>query len=241
MLADLAHMARLTTMGEMASGLAHELNQPLAAIMSYIEASMQMLRSRGHAAAEMLGAMEGAAAEAERAGKIIHRTKNFLRRTEPHQTSVSLNHLVQEAVALAARDIRLSNARLHLDLTSDLPPVLADRIQIQQVVLNLIRNALDAMQDTPLDERALTVRTGRTSDGLIETMVSDTGCGLAPETVGQLFQAFFTTKPDGMGMGLAISRTIIAAHGGRLDAIRRSGRGATFTFTLPPDEKGSRS
>jgi PAS domain S-box-containing protein len=241
LLADLAHMARLTTMGEMASGLAHELNQPLAAIMSYIEASMQMLRARGQATADILGAMDGAAAEAERAGKIIHRTKNFLRRTEPHQTSLDLNHLVQEALALAARDIRLGNARLQLDLAQELPPVLADRVQIEQVVLNLVRNALDAMQDTPADQRALTVQTGRTSDGWIETVVSDTGCGLAPETTGQLFQPFYTTKPDGMGMGLAISRTILAAHGGRLEAIPQSGRGATFRFALPPDEKGKRS
>jgi C4-dicarboxylate-specific signal transduction histidine kinase len=239
LLADLAHMGRLTTMGEMASGLAHELNQPLAAIINYVDASVRLLRAQGQTPAKVIDAMEAAAAEAERAGSIIHRMKNFLRRTEPRQTSVDLNQLVQEALALSGRDIRLSSTHLQLDLASDLPVVMADRIQIEQVVLNLLRNALDAMQDTPQEERILTVRTRRTNKGEEEIAVSDTGCGLSADTQERLFQAFFTTKPGGMGMGLAISRTILAAHGGRLEATPHAVRGATFSLTLPLADKGS--
>lgn len=149
LLADLAHMGRLTTMGEMASGLAHELNQPLAAILNYIDAGVRLLSTSGQTPPRVIEAMEAAAGEAVRAGKIIHRMKNFLRRTEPRQSAVDANQLVQEALALTGRDMRLSSAHLQLDLASNLPPVLADRIQIEQVVLNLVRNALEAMQDTP--------------------------------------------------------------------------------------------
>jgi PAS domain S-box-containing protein len=239
LLADLAHMGRLTTMGELASGLAHELNQPLAAIINYVDAGVRLLRTSTQTPPRVIEAMEAAAAEAERAGKIIHRMKNFLRRTEPRQSAVDANQLVQEALALAGRDMRLSSAHLQLDLASNLPPLLADRIQIEQVVLNLVRNALEAMQDTPAEERILTVRTRRASQGEAEIAVSDTGCGLPPETRNQLFQPFFTTKPNGMGMGLAISRTIAAAHGGRLEATPHAVRGATFTLALPQAKEGA--
>jgi two-component system sensor kinase FixL len=238
LLADLAHMGRLTTMGEMASGLAHELNQPLSAIINYIDASVRLLRAQGQTPANVLEAMEAAAAEADRAGKIIHRMRHFLHRTEPRQTAVDLNELVQEALALAGRDVRLSSTHLQVDLASDLPAVLADRIQIEQVVLNLVRNALEAMHDTPLEERILTVRTRSMNNCQAEITVSDTGCGLSPGTQNRLFQPFFTTKADGMGMGLAISRTILTAHGGRLEATPHAVRGATFTLTLPLAEKG---
>jgi PAS domain S-box-containing protein len=238
LLADLAHMGRLTTMGEMASGLAHELNQPLAAIINYVDASVRMLRASVQTPPRVIEAMESAAAEAERAGKIIHRMKNFLRRTDPRQSAVDVNQLVQEALALAGRDMRLSSAHLQLDLAAHLPAVLADRIQIEQVVLNLVRNALEAMLDTPAEERILTVRTRRASERDAEIAVSDTGCGLSLEAQSQLFQPFFTTKSNGMGMGLAISRTIVTAHGGRLDATAHAVRGATFTLTLPLAEGG---
>jgi PAS domain S-box-containing protein len=237
LLADLAHMARLTAVGEMASGLAHELNQPLAAIINYIDASLEMLRDC-ISAADVRPAMDAAAAEAERAGQIVHRMKNFLRRTEPHRTAVDVNTLVQEALALAERDIRLSGARLSLHLADSLPSVTADRIQIEQVILNLVRNALDAMQDNSPAQRLLTVRTGCSSEAAVHVAVIDTGCGLPPAASAQLFQPFYTTKPDGMGMGLAISRRIIMAHGGQLEAASGLKCGASFTFTLPVDAKG---
>ncbi|HMF14432.1 MAG TPA: PAS domain-containing protein [Gemmataceae bacterium] len=233
LLADLAHMARLTTMGEMATGLAHELNQPLAAIINYVDGAMQLLPAGGELPPELRQAMEGAAAEAERAGEIIHRMKNFLRRTEPQQTAMDLNVLMGEALDLAAREIRLSGARLQLELATQLPPALADRIQIEQVVLNLVRNALDAMQQTPVEERVLVVQTARDSGATIRATVCDSGCGLPAEAAAKLFQPFFTTKPSGMGMGLAISRTIVTAHGGRLEAAPGPEGGAAFSFTLP--------
>ncbi len=233
LLADLAHMARLTTMGEMASGLAHELNQPLSAIMNYLDASVRLLQNQGKAPDNVLSAMGSAAAEAERAGKIIHRMKNFLRRTEPRQSAEDVNQLAQEALDLIAREIRLSSTRLRMELAEGLPRVMADRIQIEQVILNLARNALDAMQQTEPEKRILTVRTARDAAGAVTVSVSDTGVGLSADSTEQLFQAFYTTKPQGMGMGLAISRTIVQAHGGKLWAEPGNGRGATFTFTLP--------
>jgi two-component system sensor histidine kinase TtrS len=152
-----------------------------------------------------------------------------------------LNALVREALAIAARELRLNQVRLVRALAEDLPPALADRIQIEQVVLNLVRNALDAMQQTPPAERVLTVRTARTDDTTLTTTVADTGCGLPPDAATRLFQPFYTTKPTGMGMGLAISRTILAAHGGWLEARPGPERGAVFTFALPIDAKGTTS
>jgi PAS domain S-box-containing protein len=233
LLADLAHMARLTTMGEMASGLAHELNQPLSAIMNYLDASVRLLQNHGKVPDNVISAMGSAAAEAERAGKIIHRMKNFLRRTEPRQSAEDVNQLAQEALDLIAREIRLSSTRLRMELAEGLPRVLADRIQIEQVILNLARNALDAMQPTEPEKRILTVKTARDAARAVTVSVSDTGVGLSAESAEQLFQPFYTTKPEGMGMGLAISRTIVQAHGGKLWAEPESGRGATFTFSLP--------
>jgi two-component system sensor kinase FixL len=237
LLADLAHMARLTTMGEMASGLAHELNQPLAAVSSYVDAAMQILRSHGDPGTEVLEAMEAAAAQAERAGKILHRMTSFLRRTETRQTPVDLNTLVREAMSLANRVFQTSSARVLLELAEDLPPALADRVQIEQVVLNLVRNAFEAMQQTAIEERVLTVRTARADDAFVSLTVQDTGSGLPADAAAKLFQPFYTTKPSGMGMGLAISRTIIAAHGGRLEATAAPRGGAVFTFTLPVDAR----
>jgi C4-dicarboxylate-specific signal transduction histidine kinase len=233
LLADLAHADRLTAMGEMAAGLAHELNQPLAAITGYLDAALQLLRAQGELPAEVRQAIEAAAAEAERAGKIIHRVTSFLRRTESHQTAVNLNELIREALDLAARDIRFSGARLELDLGVGIPPALADRIQIQQVVLNLVRNALDAMQHTSPQDRVLSVQTARADPTTVRASVRDTGCGLPASAAAKLFLPFFTTKPSGMGMGLAISRTIVTAHGGRLEAAPGPEGGAVFTFTLP--------
>src|SRR5262249_12208259 len=136
------------------------------------------------------------------------------------------------------RELRLGEVRLVLDLAKDLPLALADRIQVEQVVLNLVRNALDAMQQTPTERRVLTVSTARLGADSVQASVSDTGCGFAPDAAPQLFQPFYTTKPDGMGMGLAISRTILKAHGGRLEAMPGLQSGAVFTFTLPADAKG---
>jgi C4-dicarboxylate-specific signal transduction histidine kinase len=217
----------------MAAGLAHELNQPLAAISSYVDGAMQLLRSRGDPGTEVLEAMEAAAAEAERAGKIIHRMTNFLRRTETRPSPVDLNGLAREAMSLAHPVFQTSSVRVLLELADDLPAVLADPIQIEQVVVNLVRNALEAMQQTPNAERVLTVRTARADAGFVQMAVQDTGCGLPADADAKLFQKFYTTKPHGMGMGLAISRTIITAHGGRLEAAASPRGGAVFTFTLP--------
>jgi len=233
LLSELAHMARLTTMGEMATGLAHELNQPLSAIVNYIEASMRLLRRTGEPAVNVLEAMENAAAEAQRAGNILHHMTSFLRPAGPQKTSVDLNALVHEALAVAARILRLNEIQLICELADGLPAVLADRIQIEQVVLNLIRNAMEAMQQTPSAQRRLTIKTERADESILRVSVSDAGIGLPAEAESRLFRPFFTTKAAGMGMGLAISRTILTAHGGVLEARPNTPRGAVFTFTLP--------
>jgi PAS domain S-box-containing protein len=235
---DVVHMGRLTTMGELASGIAHELNQPLAAVINYIDASLRLLRRSAGAALQVREAMENAASEAERAGKILHRMTGFLRRTEPQRAAVNLNMLIHESLDLALRVLRLQDVQLIRELAEELPPVLADRIQIEQVVLNLVRNAVEAMQAVPPTERMLTVKTERASDSMLRAAVADNGCGLPPEAGDRLFQPFFTTKPAGMGMGLAICRTILTAHGGRLEALSGRERGAVFSFTLPIDTKG---
>ena len=239
LLSDLAHMARLTTMGEMATGLAHELNQPLSAVVNYIDASMRLMSRSSEPSADVRAAMENAAAEAQRAGNILHHMTTFLSRAGPQQTSVDLNALIREALTVAARLLHLNEIQLICELAEDLPAVLADRIQIEQVVLNLIRNALEAMWQTPAPERKLTVKTERADESMLRATVSDSGCGLPPDAEICLFRPFFTTKSAGMGMGLAISRTILTAHGGVLEAHHNTPRGAVFTFTLPIVGRGT--
>jgi len=194
---------------------------------------MRLIRRRGEPPADVREAMENAAAEAHRAGDILHHMTTFLSRAGPQQTPVDLNSLVREALTVAARIFRLNENQLSCELAEDLPAVLADRIQIEQVVLNLIRNAMEAMQLTPSLERKLTVRTERADETMLRASVSDSGCGLPPDAETRLFRPFFTTKVAGMGMGLAISRTILTAHGGTLEARHNTPHGAVFSFTLP--------
>jgi two-component system sensor kinase FixL len=232
---ELMHVARLTTLGEMASGLAHELNQPLAAISNYVEAARRMLGEGKGTPPQAARAMAEAAAEAQRAGQIIRHLRSLARRSRTRFSTADINQLVSEVVALTAADFRTSGARPRLLLAPDLPPTLVDRIQIQQVLLNLVRNGLEAMDQTRAQDRVLTISTRSPDDGgtAIEVSVDDAGCGLTEEARSHLFEPFFTTKPDGMGMGLAISRTIVESHEGRLWAEPVADRGTSFRFTLP--------
>ncbi len=231
-LAELAHVARLSTLGEMASGFAHELNQPLTGILTHAQGCLHRLRRGACAPEQLTEALERVAAQAERAGAVIRRLRHFVRRREPHRSTLDLNELVREVLGLADNEVRRCEARVRLELDEELPPVLADRIQIEQVLLNLVRNALEAMDDVPAAARALTIR-ARVAGAEVEVAVRDTGPGLAPGAVPLLFTPFFTTKPHGMGLGLSISRSIVEAHEGRLEARPGDGPGATFCFTLP--------
>jgi two-component system, LuxR family, sensor kinase FixL len=229
---ELVHMSRLTAMGEMASALAHELNQPLSAIANYMKGSRRLLANPSADSADLVrDAMDKAADQALRAGKIIQRLRDFVARGESDRRVEDVKKLVEEASALALVGAKDKGVRVRFGFTPRLDFVLADKVQIQQVLLNLMRNAVEAMEDSAT--RELVVATATAPGNSIEISVADTGPGIAPEISAQLFQPFVTTKRQGMGVGLSISRTIIEAHGGSISARPRSGGGTVFSFTLP--------
>jgi len=229
---ELVHVSRLSAMGEMASALAHELNQPLAAISNYMKGSRRLLAGSGDPnIAKIESAMDRAAEQAIRAGQIIRRLRDFVSRGESEKRVESLSKLIEEAGALGLAGAREQNVRLRFQLNPDADLVLADRVQIQQVLVNLFRNALEAMSQAERRELAATNR--KVGNDLIEVAVSDTGTGFPDDVMPNLFKTFFTTKDTGMGVGLSISRSIIEAHGGRMWAENNDAGGATFRFTLP--------
>ena len=229
---ELVHISRLTAMGEMASALAHELNQPLAAISNYMKGSRRLLaNSMDPNAPKIESAMDRAAEQALRAGQIIRRLRDFVSRGESEKRVESLSKLIEEAGALGLSGARDQNIQLRFNLNPKFDLVLVDRVQIQQVLVNLFRNALDAMAQSR--QRELIVANAGDADDMIEVAVSDTGSGFHDDVLSNLFQTFFTTKETGMGVGLSISRSIIEAHGGRMWAESNASGGATFRFTLP--------
>lgn len=229
---ELVHVSRLSAMGEMASALAHELNQPLAAISNYMKGSRRLLAgSADPNVTKIESALDRAAEQAVRAGQIIRRLRDFVARGESEKRVESLSKLIEEAGALGLAGAREQNVQLRFALDPDADLVLADRVQIQQVLVNLFRNALEAMAQSP--QRELVVTNARVADDMIEIEVSDTGSGFQDDVIPNLFQTFFTTKETGMGVGLSISRSIIEAHGGRMSAESNTSGGATFRFTLP--------
>ncbi len=228
---ELVHMSRLTAMGEMASALAHELNQPLSAIANYMKGSRRLLEDRTDERATMVrDALDNAAEQALRAGQIIRRLRDFVARREGEQQIENIAKLVEEASALALVGAKQDGVRVafRFDRSRDL--VLADKVQVQQVLINLIRNAIDAMRECEM--RELLISSAPAADDFTVISVADTGAGLAPELAGQLFQPFVTTKREGMGVGLSISRNIVEAHGGRIWTEPNPGGGTIFHFTL---------
>ncbi|UAL09899.1 PAS domain S-box protein [Caulobacter segnis] len=235
---ELVHVSRLTAMGEMASTLAHELNQPLSAIANLLTGSRRLIdRGREADQTKVRDAIDRAATQALRAGEVIHRMRDFVRRGASERGPESLSKLIEEASALAliGEKDRQVDVRLALDSAAD--AVFADRVQVQQVLLNLIRNGIDAMHDGETRRRALVITTEVTDEGWSRVSVADSGPGIADAVRERLFQPFMTTKPQGMGVGLSISRSIIEAHGGRIWAEANPGGGALFRFTLPPAEQ----
>ena len=228
--AELVHVSRLTALGEMASALAHELNQPLSAISNYVTGSRTLLARSGGGGGKVDDALERAAEQALRAGQIIRRLRDFVARGETERRIESLPRLLQDAGALALVGAREHGIDVRFAIDSEAGMVLADKVQVQQVVLNLIRNAMDAMEESP--RRELRIAARAVEGGMAEVSVADTGPGISDEVAGQLFQPFVTTKADGMGIGLSISRTIIESHGGRLWAEPAPGGGTIFHFTL---------
>jgi two-component system sensor kinase FixL len=230
---ELVHVSRLTAMGEMASALAHELNQPLSAISNYLKGSLRLLEKGDPADVPRLAeALDKAAGQALRAGDVIHRLRDFVGRGEIERHVESASKLVEEASALALVGAKEMGVRVTMQFDPQADAVLADRVQIQQVLINLLRNALDAMRGATARPE-LKVRTVGQGDGFTVVSVSDTGPGISEEVRERLFEPFMTTKKEGLGVGLSICRTIVEAHGGAIWADNNPDGGATFFFTLP--------
>lgn len=227
---ELLHTSRLRTTGQMAAAIAHELNQPLTAVANYLHAGQRLLAAASPDMARIGEAVELAAQQTLRAGEIIRRLRAFVSRGEPQRRPEGVAKLIEEASALALLGAKESNIHVSLRLSPDLPDVQVDRVQVQQVLLNLLRNAVEAMENQAT--RDLTVTAQMDVDG-VRISVADSGPGVPPEIAAQLFQPFVTTKPDGMGIGLSVCRTIVEAHGGRLWTEAAPEGGTVFQFTVP--------
>lgn len=236
----LAHVSRVAMVGEMAAGLAHEINQPLTAAMNHAEASILAIKSKTATPTELLSDLETIAEQTSRVGQIVRNLRGFVTNRDDRRAVTPIAGLLVDVARLAEMDLRRGGARLDLKIDPDLPPVLANDIQIQQVVLNLIRNAVEAMSECPPVERCVEVGACAVGDGELEVSVADRGRGVPPEVRERIFDPFFTTRSDGLGLGLSISRTIVERHGGRLSYRERRGGGAVFCFTVPA-VKGSAS
>ena len=226
----LLHVSRVRSMGQMAAALAHELNQPLTATANYVRAALRLLGAPQPDLDRVRQAMNHAVEQTLRSGEIIRRLRGFVARGEVSRQPVSVATLIEEASALALVGVKERGVKVLIDMDSDLPEVSVDRVQIQQVLLNLIRNAMEAMEDRAT--RELTVAASARADH-VRVSVTDTGSGVPPEIAARLFQPFVTTKPDGMGIGLSVCRTIVEAHGGRLWMEPNPAGGSGFHFSLP--------
>ncbi len=229
---ELARVSRMTTLGEIAVSLAHELNQPLAAILNNAQAAERLIATQRATLSDADEIFGDIASDCQRAGQVIWRLRELLARGAPQYEPLSVNQLVHDVEPLLRSELLTRQTAWSVDLADDLPDARGDRIQILQVLLNLVLNGMDAMNDVPPDERRLSIRT-RHVDGAVEISVCDAGEGIAREHAAKLFEPFFTTKESGLGMGLRICASIVSAHGGRIWAESPSGRGASFRFTLP--------
>ncbi|HEV7300002.1 MAG TPA: PAS domain-containing protein [Tepidisphaeraceae bacterium] len=232
--AQLAHLERVRTVGQMASGLAHELNQPLGAIANYTEACRVLLERGNLSAPQLADALAAVVSETARAGEIIRRLRSFVKKQRPHGQPVDINATVRDSASIMSYDLRTAGVQPQWQLDCTLGPVLADHVQIEQVLINLMRNAIDAMRDNETPERRLIVRTACNGQGKVRVSISDNGSGVPADQLPRIFDAFYTTKSNGMGIGLALCRTIIEEHGGEIAAERNPDRGMTFSFTLRP-------
>ena len=237
--AELAHVGRMMSLGALSASIAHEVNQPLAAIIANGEASLRWLARGGEVNDEVSAAVQGIIADGKRASEIVHRVRALSRRTDLDKVELSVDSLIREIVPLVQREVGLHRAALRLELGAGVPNVLGDRVQLQQVMVNLVLNAVQAMAATADRPRVVTVTSSRDATGGVLVAVGDVGVGIAADDAERIFDAFFTTRPDGMGMGLSICRSIIEAHGGQIWATGNAPEpGATFRFNLPAAEAG---
>jgi C4-dicarboxylate-specific signal transduction histidine kinase len=236
--AEVARIARITTMGELAASIAHELNQPLGGIVVSGDACLRWLAAKPPNLDEVLQAVEAIIRDGTRASGVLVRIRGLLRRGEGLRERSDINDVVREVIALSDGELRRNGVSLRTEMPEDLPPVVVDRILMQQVILNLIMNAMEAMRAVSDRVRVLRIRTEEQPSGSIVVLVQDSGVGVDPKHSSRMFEAFYTTKAQGIGMGLTISRSIVEAHGGQLWAVANDGPGSTFCFTLPVDEAG---
>ena len=230
---ELAHAGRLNLLGELASGLAHELNQPLICLNMYAQACYRLMASEDVDLSNLREPLVDISKEVARATAIVRRLRTFGRKRPMHRSQIDINHLVREVVVLVEHETRHKDIRLRFNLAEGLPSVPADPVQIQQVILNLILNGIQAIDEGESDVREIAVETSAAAEGGVNVHVRDSGPGLSPATLERVFEPFYTTKQEGMGLGLSLSRTIIEDHDGRMSAVSTSGRGGEFTFTLP--------
>jgi C4-dicarboxylate-specific signal transduction histidine kinase len=231
--ANLAHVTRVTALGELTASIAHEVNQPLAAVVTNAQACLRWLNRDVPNLDEARGAVESIIKDGNRAGEVIRRIRAFVNKTPTHKVPLQINGVVHEVITLVQHELLSHRVWLRMELAPGLPPVVADRVQLQQVILNLVVNGIEAMQSLTDRPRELVIRTQQDEANQIVVSVKDCGIGIAAENADRLFNAFFTTKASGMGMGLSICRSIVDAHGGRLSASGNAGPGAMFQFSLP--------
>jgi signal transduction histidine kinase len=231
---ELAYVTRVSTVGQLASALTHELNQPLGAILRNTEAAELFLQSDPPNLDEVRAILTDIRRDDKRAGNVIDRMRTLYKRRAVTMNRVDLRELVEDTIALTRAEAAAKHVRLATQLPAVLPDAQGDRVHLQQVLLNLILNGMDAMIAIPQSRRSLSVRVQETKQGNLQMEVSDQGTGIAPDVAARIFEPFFTTKTNGMGMGLAISQTIIEAHGGDIWVESRAGEGTTFKFILPP-------
>ena len=234
---ELVHIMRVATIGELTASVAHELNQPLGAILSNAEAAEMFLAAEPPALDEVRDILADIRKDDQRASEVIRHMRGFLRKHELAPKSMEINEAVEEVLKLLSIDASARKVALKFEKTADLPRVWCDPVHFQQVVLNLVMNSMDAMAELPEEKRQVVVRTGSGDNGAMKIAVADSGPGIPIDRLPNLFEPFFTTKKDGMGLGLSIARTIVEAHHGEIWAENNSGAGATFYFTVPV-EKG---
>ncbi len=231
--AELARVGRLSTMGELAASIAHEINQPLVGVVTNANACLEWLAAAPPDLREARKAVQRIARDGKRAGEVIARIRALLKKGEPIRAPLDLNDVIRETIAIMQPELNRQRVTLRRELASELPRVRADQIQLQQVLLNLIVNAADSLHAVTERPRLLRIRTLHHKSQVVRVEMRDSGAGIDPAQAKRLFEPFFSTKPHGLGLGLAISRSIIEAHGGRLWASRNRGPGMTFRFTLP--------
>jgi signal transduction histidine kinase len=231
--AELAHITRVMTMGELAASIAHEINQPLAAVVNNASACLRWLASDSPNLDEARQAARNIVRDGSRAGEVITRIRAILKKTDTENGRVDINQIIRDVVSLMRDEAARNNVTLRMDLPEGLPHVRGDRVQLQQVILNLVMNGIEAMATLTDRPREIVIRSRRHESDSVLVTVYDTGTGIEPKELNKIFDAFYTTKAQGLGMGLAISRSIIEDHGGQLSAIPTEGLGTTFQFTLP--------